>query len=212
MLRVLTICIGACFLVCQAVVWCETAEETPGESNSGSESSEPALPPDKYEVSAQDLLNVRVVGEMDLTGDFRVSNDGTIKYPYLEYISVEGETVRQVEKEMTDLLKDGWLIDPQVIVTVKEYSQKFVYVMGEGITGSRQISFSGQNEMTLLRAIAMAGGFNRIAKKSQVFIFRTGENRETARLEVDAKDIIKGKAPDILIKTNDTIYVGERFW
>jgi len=212
MIRVLTIFIGAFLLLFQSSAFSETAEKTGEETKPASEGSAAPLPAELYKVSARDLLHVQVVNELDLTGDFEVSNDGTIKYPYLEYIPVADKTVKEIEAVITNLLKPDWLIAPQVIVTVKRYSLKLAYVTGEGMTGSRQISFSGQNEMTLLRAIAMAGGFSRIARKSKVFIFTTDDKGKPKRLEVDAKDIIRGKSPDPPIKANDTIYVGESFW
>jgi polysaccharide export outer membrane protein len=212
MIRVSTIFIGAFLLLVQGSAFCETAEKTGEEAKPAGEGSSAPLPADLYKVSAQDVLHVQVVNEVDLTGDFVVSKDGTIKYPYLEYLSVADKTVKEIESLITRLLKPDWLVDPQVIVMVRQYSAKLAYVTGEGMVGSRQISFSGQNEMTLLRAIAMAGGFSRIAKKSKVFLFTTDDKGKPKRLEVDAKDIIKGKTLDPPIKANDTIYVGERFW
>ena len=173
--------------------------------------AEAPLPVDMYLICPQDIIFVAVVNEVDLTSDFEVSKDGTIKYPYLEYIPIAGKTVKQVETLLTNLLKDGWLVDPQVIVRVKLYSQKLVYVMGQ-VNRPGQQSFSGQNEMTLYRAISMAGGFTRIAQMKKVVLMTSDENNNEKRLVVDVTDIIAGKAPDPPIKANDRIYVDERFF
>lgn len=187
--------------------------EEPVVETEGSSPPEAGAPlaEDLYKISPQDIISVAVVNEVDLTGDFEVSKDGTIKYPYLEYIPVAGKTVKEIETLLTNLLKDGWLVDPQVIVRVRLYSQKLVYVMGQ-VNRPGQQSFSGQNEMTLYRAISMAGGFTRIAQMGKVILMTTDERNNEKRLEVDVKDIIAGKAPDPPIKANDRIYVDERFF
>ena len=187
--------------------------EEPVVETEGSSPPEAGAPlaEDLYKISPQDIISVAVVNEVDLTGDFEVSKDGTIKYPYLEYIPVAGKTVKEIETLLTNLLKDGWLVDPQVIVRVSLYSQKLVYVMGQ-VNRPGQQSFSGQNEMTLYRAISMAGGFTRIAQMGKVILMTTDERNTEKRLEVDVKDIIAGKAPDPPIKANDRIYVDERFF
>ncbi|MDP2897502.1 MAG: polysaccharide biosynthesis/export family protein [bacterium] len=188
------------------------AEEPPvGTEGPPPPEAEAPLPVDMYLICPQDIISVAVVNEVDLTSDFEVSKDGTIKYPYLEYIPIAGKTVKQVETLLTNLLKDGWLVDPQVIVRVKLYSQKLVYVMGQ-VNRPGQQSFSGQNEMTLYRAISMAGGFTRIAQMKKVVLMTTDEKNNEKRLVVDVSDIIDGKAPDPPIKANDRIYVDERFF
>lgn len=202
---VLTVVLLSASLLSQAE---EPAVETGGSSPTVADAP---LPEDLYKICPQDILSVSVVNEVDLTGDFEVSKDGTIKYPYLEYIPVAGKTVKQVETLLTELLKDGWLVDPQVIVRVKLYSQKLVYVMGH-VNRPGQQSFSGQNEMTLYRAISMAGGFTRIAQMKKVVLLTSDETSNEKRLVVDVSEIIAGKAPDPPIKANDRIYVDERFF
>ena len=167
---------------------------------------------DEYLVSPQDVLEVTVVGEKELSGLFEVSRkqDGTIKYPYLEYVPVTGKTVKQIEELLTSLLKDGWLVNPQVNVRVALYSEKFVYVGGQ-VNRPGKLSFSGRNEMTLYRAIVTAGGFTRIAQRKKVVLITTDEEGKPKRLVVNVADIIEKPELDPPIKANDRISVPERF-
>jgi protein involved in polysaccharide export with SLBB domain len=167
---------------------------------------------DEYLVSPQDVLEITVVGEKELSGLFEVSRkqDGTIKYPYLEYVPVTGKTVKQVEELLTNLLKDGWLVNPQVNVRVAIYSEKFVYVGGQ-VNRPGKLSFSGRNEMTLYRAIITAGGFTRIAQRKKVVLMTTDEDGKPKRLVVDVSDVIEKPELDPPIKANDRISVPERF-
>ncbi len=211
MIRMLCIVSALLALLFAECAFCEEAVKTGEEANAGTESSIQPLSEDKYQISPQDVLSITVVAEQELTGFFAVSNDGTIKYPYIEYVLVAGKTVKQIEKDLTDRLKDGWLVNPQVIARVQEYSKKSVYVMGQ-VNRPGEHSFSGQNEMTLYRAVSMAGGFTRIAKMTKVVLMTADEKGNPKREEVDVSEIIKKPELDPLIRANDRIFVPERFF
>jgi len=253
MRRVIPFVIGAFFLSSEVLVLCHAAEKTDEEPARAAESSAPALSADEYLVSAKDKLAISIVGEKDLPPVLEVSErDGTIKYPYIEYVRVSGLTViwieklitellrgadpkeieklitdlrggadpKQIEKRLTDLVrgvdptKDGWFIDPQINVMVHEYSQKLFYVEGQ-VKSPGQFTFTGQNKMTVYRAIIKAGGLTRIAKKT-VILITTDEERNEKRIEVDVSDIRKKIAEnpelDPPIKANDIVFVPESFW
>ena len=196
----------------QGFVFCEEAAKTEDEAESPAEGTGAPLRASEYLVSSQDVLAVSVVGETDLTGLFEVSSkDGTIKYPYIEYVPVAGKTVKQIEELVTELLQDGWLVAPQVNVRVATYSEKLVYVGGQ-VNRPGKLSFSGKNEMTLYRAIVTAGGFTRIANMKKVVLMTTDDEGNPQRLEVNVSDVIKKPELDPPIKANDRIHVPERFF
>ena len=103
--------------------------------------SPPAVPPpaqagqpasSDYLVGPQDELNIIVYGEpAPLTGRFRVDNDGTFPYQYLNRVKAEGLTVAAIEEALEKALGDGYLRNPQVSVEVAVYRSQNVYVQGQ---------------------------------------------------------------------------------
>jgi protein involved in polysaccharide export with SLBB domain len=182
-------------------------------SESGDETPPIPVPETEYEylVSPKDVLQIAIVNEGELGTTFEVNEkDGTINYPFIEYVKVAGLTVKQIEKLITEKLKEGeWFVEPQVNVMVLKYSEKFFYVQGQ-VNKPGQYSFTGENEMTVHRAIIKAGGFTRIASK-KVILLTSDEQGNKKRLEVDVGDIIKNRIPDPLVKADDIIYVRESF-
>lgn len=122
----------------------------------------------------------------------------------------------KIQKRLSDLLqeidpKDCWFVDPQVNAMVEKYSEKLFYVEGQ-VNRPGQFTFTGQNKMTVYRAIIKAGGFTRIAKK-KVILITTDDKGKEKRIEVDVADIRKKSAKnpelDPPVKANDIIFVPE---
>jgi polysaccharide biosynthesis/export protein len=86
---------------------------------------------DDYEVGPGDTLTVQVLGQADLSGDFRVDPEGLITYPILGKVKAAGHTVAEFERKLTTLLSEGYLKRPQVTVSIKEYGSQKVVVTGE---------------------------------------------------------------------------------
>jgi len=86
---------------------------------------------DQYEIGAGDTVAVQVLGQADLSGEFRVDGEGLITYPHLGKIRAAGHTVADLERKLTTLLADGYLKRPQVTASIKEYGSQKIYVMGE---------------------------------------------------------------------------------
>lgn len=108
-----------------------------------------------YQVGVGDVLSVKVFGEPELKQDCPVSDDGTILLPWLRRVPVAGLTLRRIESKLEELLAEGYLISPQVSVSVKVYKSKFIYVLG-AVKNPGPYSLTGQT--TILQAIAGAGG------------------------------------------------------
>jgi len=157
----------------------------------------------EYIISTNNILEISVYQEPDLSTTARVSPDGTINYPLLGNIKAAGLTVRELEKNITDLLAEDYLVNPQVTVFVKEYANISIFgqVRGPG-------SYQMKEHLTLTQAIALTGGFNPAANTSKVKIIRTtGDEKET--IEVNVDQILEKSAPDVEIKAYDTIMVEE---
>ena len=84
-----------------------------------------------YEIGAGDVLQVLVLGQPALSGDFAVGTDGMLSYPFIGRVKAAGMSVPELERKLSTLLGDGYFKHPQVSVTVKQYRSQRVYVTGE---------------------------------------------------------------------------------
>jgi polysaccharide export outer membrane protein len=85
----------------------------------------------EYEIGPGDVIQVQVLSQPDLSGDFRVDPDGLITYPLLGKVKSSGHTVADLERKLTTLLADGYLKRPQLTVSVREYGSQKVFVTGQ---------------------------------------------------------------------------------
>lgn len=155
-----------------------------------------------------DIFEVKVYGEPDLSGIFRVSSDGYVNFPLIGKIKVEGLPAIKVEEIIISKLKDGYLKDPQVSVFIKEYNSKKIFVFGEV---QKPGTFIYEDNMTIIQAITLAGGFTKLADKNKVSVTRI-ENNEEKRIYLPVEDIGKGKEKNFFLKPGDIIFVPESFF
>ena len=128
-----------------------------------------------YKLSTGDVISISVYGEDDLKRDkVRITDAGTISYPVLGEIQVRGKTVRELEKIITDGLRGTYLVNPRVAVTIDEYRPYFIngQVTNNG-------SFPYQPDLTVRKAVAVAGGFKERASMSKITIVRDGDPTNT---------------------------------
>jgi len=123
---------------------------------------------DDYRLGSGDLIAVRVLGEEDFTGSFRVGSDGHIDYPYLRKIKAEGETTSSLAQRITKKLQAGYLMRPQVIVEVAEYRSKKVLVLGAVRKPGMYIL---KENTRVLDVISMSGGITNEGGK-RIFLLR----------------------------------------
>ncbi|HLG20993.1 MAG TPA: polysaccharide biosynthesis/export family protein [Bdellovibrionota bacterium] len=108
-----------------------------------------------YRVGIGDVLDVKVLGEAEFSGNFRVGTDGKIDYPYLRKIEVKGKTTEELGKMLTERLRDGYLADPQVNVEVRDYQSQRVMVLGAVKNPGTYVL---KEETKVLDLISKAGG------------------------------------------------------
>ena len=131
---------------------------------------------DRYELGSGDQIRIITFGEDQLTGDFRVGDDGDIALPLLGNLHVAGLTTEQVDQRIASGLRTRNLIrDPSVSTEVIRYRP--IFVLGEV---TRPGEYPYQPNMTMLTAVAVAGGFTYRAVESYAEIIRTigGHNRQ----------------------------------
>jgi protein involved in polysaccharide export with SLBB domain len=150
-----------------------------------------------YKLGAGDALRVTVFRHPDLSGEFRLDGEGYFAMPLVGEILGGGRTARQVENEVEIALKSGgYLVDPQVSIEVLNYRP--FYIIGEV---NNPGSFEYVNGMTVINAVALAGGFTYRADQDDIVISRGGSSGP----EVAA-------APDTQVLPGDIIEVQERFF
>ena len=111
-------------------------------------------PASDYIVGPQDVLNITVYGEPQLSGRIRVDSDGAFPFQYLGRIKAEGLTTAQVESLLRKSLEEGYLRNPQVSVEVVEYRSQSVFVTGE-VRSPNKYSLPGNS--TLMDVLTLAG-------------------------------------------------------
>jgi len=161
-----------------------------------------------YVIGINDLLEISVYEEKDLSKTVRVSPDGTIAYPLIGNIQVAGLTARGLEEKLTELLEKDYLVNPQVSVFIKEYAK--VSVLGQV---KKPGAYELRTGMTAVDAIALAGGFTDIAAGNGTKVIRTRGNKKEVR-QVPVESILKGgsSSQDVLLEPNDTVVVPESFF
>ncbi|RME24785.1 MAG: polysaccharide export protein [Deltaproteobacteria bacterium] len=155
-----------------------------------------------------DVFEVKVYDEKDLSGVFRVSATGTIKFPLIGTVSVEGLTSTEAADLIQQKLAEKYIKNPQVSILVKEYNSKKVSVFGQV---NKPGTFPYEEGMTVIQAISMAGGFTKMAAKNDTNVTRIvgGEER---KFPVPVEAIAEGKAKNFYLKPGDIVYVPESIW
>lgn len=155
-----------------------------------------------------DLLEVRVYQETDLSGAFRVSPEGVIDYPLCGRVSVLNMTSSKAADAITQCLKNGFLKNPQVTVLVREYTSKKIFVLGEI---SKPGTFPYEENMSIIQAVTLAGGFTKLAQKNGTSVTRLVSGQET-RVRVPVADIEQGREKNFQLQPGDIIFVPESFF
>lgn len=157
-----------------------------------------------YVIGAEDMLNVNVWKEPEMSGTVPVRPDGKISLPLINDVQAAGYTPMQLAANVSDQLK-RYLTEPRVTVTVTAINSRRVYLMGEvGHPGWLPMVAS----MTVLQALSSAGGFSQFANLKKIYVLRT-ENGTQVKLPVNYKDLISGRNAEqnFLLKPGDTIVV-----
>ena len=123
-----------------------------------------------YRIGKGDFLDIKVFGEEDFSLKSHVSKGGTISYPFLGELLLEGLTVMEIEKLIISGLQGNYLIEPKITVTVLEYRQLFVNGEIEKPGGYPFVP-----GMIVNKAISLAGGFTEKASRKEIFIIPDGD-------------------------------------
>ncbi len=160
--------------------------------------------PSGFVIGVEDILNINVWKEPEMSRVVPVRPDGMITLPLIGEIKAVGLTPLQLQDQISGLLKK-FMSDPQVTVIVTEVRSLTFNVVGQVLKPGY---YPLTRRMTVLDAIALSGGFQPFAKQKKVYVLRTSAGKQV-RLPFNYKDVIKGKRADenIELQPRDTVVV-----
>jgi polysaccharide biosynthesis/export protein len=181
---------------------------------SGLSAAEPAKSqtetPIDYILQPLDLLRIQVFQEPDLERQVRISQEYTINLPLIGNLDLSGKSVRLAEELVRSYYDRDYLKNPQITITVLEYTQRTVQVLG-AVNQPGSIAFTPEQQMGLLEAVARAGGFNRLAERRRVRLTRNFPDGKVENFTINADDVIQGNSRDKwMLQKGDVIFVPER--
>jgi polysaccharide export outer membrane protein len=155
-----------------------------------------------YVIGPDDVLAVNVWKEPDLSRSVLVRPDGRITLPLLKDIDASGSTPGQLQARIEKGLSE-YISEPSVTVIVQEAKSHKFNILG---AVQKPGSYTLTGPMTVLDAIALAGGFREWAKMKNIYILRAGANGQQ-KLPFNYKQVISGKTADIQLRLRDTVVV-----
>ena len=198
-----------------------------GQTNPGTAASQPAgiskssapaaAPPLTTGVSApagyilrpNDSVTVEVYGEEDLRASGRLNPEGNLSVPLLGSIHLAGLTLTQAASRLTELYGRDYLVNPKINVVVLSYAKRRFSILGQvNRPGSIEMPETNPGGIDLLEAVAMAGGYTRIAAPERITVRRHNASGDQI-FKVNAKRFTKGSGGGFLVEPGDTITVGE---
>lgn len=152
---------------------------------------------DAYKLGPGDKVRVTVFNEKDLSGDFDVSDQGFVALPLIGQVKVAGRTISEVEAIVTQKYGKDYLVDPHVTVEVLNYRPFFI--LGEV---QKPGSYPYVSGMTVINAVALAGGYTPRANKDRIVIKHGNDPNATEQRAQEDSPVLPG----------DIIRVPERFF
>jgi len=172
------------------------ASRSRGEESSGGRSS--------GVIGRLDSVEIRVFREDDLATSGQLSADGTIRMPLIGPVRLAGLTTDQAAAAIAAMLKDGYLVSPQVSVSIQARVRRTVTVLGQA-QNPGVFELPADRQLTLVEVVGMAGGATRIANLKKLTLKRS----DGRVLTVNLKDITAGKAADIALRDGDVLSIPE---
>jgi polysaccharide export outer membrane protein len=166
----------------------------------------------EYTIGPGDILKITVWGHDDLSKEYPVTLDGRVPFPLIGAVQAAGLSTSELAKRLRDLLEKDYLVNPQVLVTVKDYLSSKVHVLGEA---EKPGLFYLTGPTTLLEMLSKAGGLSRTAGKDLVLVRTEGPKtggppgvRSTVLLRFDVRKIQAGDVKEnILLQNGDMMFV-----
>jgi polysaccharide export outer membrane protein len=156
-----------------------------------------------YVIGIEDVIAVNVWHEPEMSRAMGVRPDGKISLPLIGEVVAEGKTPKQLQTELSKKLSD-LIKNPDVTVIVQDIKSQKFNVLGEV---QKPGVFQLTKPMTVLDAIAMAGGFRDFAKPKKMYILRRAKDGSNTKIPVNYNNVIKGNDKNVELESRDTIIV-----
>jgi polysaccharide export outer membrane protein len=162
----------------------------------------------EYFVGNGDVLDINVYENEDLSTTVRVTEDNTIRVPLIGEVRVKSLTVSQVSRKLEKLFADGYLVNPQVDVFIKEYRSKKATILGQVKNPGL---FELRGETTLLEFISKAGGMKLDAGNSATIKRKSVAKGQEDNIAIDLDRLIKegDTSLNLAIKDGDSVYIAK---
>ena len=193
-----------CYLLpCLLFFLCAFQGSSAAQTPAPKEPSEARLEP-LYTIQPNDMLEIFVWKEPELTRKVLVRPDGRISFPLVQDLRAAGISPGELKAQIEDRLKE-YLKSPNVTIIVDAINSYRVYVVGKV---QKPGSLTIEKPITVLQALALAGGFQDYAKDAEMTIIRN-YGKENIVYEFNYKDVVKGKRPEqnILLRSGDVVVV-----
>ncbi len=192
------------------------ARHSPVEAASASAEPEGPLveeeeaPDSGYVLQPGDEIDIQVYREPDLSGVFRVTPSGDIRHPLAGAVPLAGRTLKRAESDFTAVLARDYLVNPRVIFKMVSAQSSQIVLLGE-VKNPGVYPLPVGEPMTLLQAIAGAGGFTDLASPDRVRIVRRLPDGRTTTLRIRVSSLLAGRRGhrDLPLEPNDVIMVPE---
>lgn len=158
----------------------------------------------RFLIGADDVLAINVWKEPEVSRTVPVRSDGKISLPLVGELAASGRTPQELQNEISKKLQ-AYMSEPEVTVIVEQIKSQYFNILGQV---ARPGSYPLTKPMTVVDAIAVAGGFRDFAKQKQIYVLRHNPDGSETRIPCNYKTVIKGKSPDHLeLASHDTIVV-----
>jgi len=200
---VLALCLALCFSGCSSSRM--KSVPTGDVAYSLVPPADPNAPRTSYIIVPNDVLNLQVFQEPELSNDeLQVDNVGNIQMPLIGEIPAAGRSAPELAADIASRLSREYIVNPQVVVSVAEPAKRFVTVEGQV---EKPGVYEIDREYTLLSAIARAESPTDVASLDEVVVFRTIDGQRMAA-RFDLRDVRAGRAPDPQILGGDVVVIG----
>lgn len=147
-------------------------------------------------------------GARESKATYTLDASGQVEVQFIGAVDAGGKNVNDVKAEIVARLKDGYINDPIVSLTVVEVNSRKLAVFGQ-VARSGTIKFTPG--MTIVEAIAQSGGFSPMARKNLVRVTRVVDGRKQT-YQIPVEMIAEGKRPNFPVMPGDEVFVPERAW
>jgi polysaccharide export outer membrane protein len=159
---------------------------------------------DDYLIGPEDIIEVLVWKNPDLSRTVNVRPDGKISLPLIGDVQASGVSVMQLNAEISERLKKFYKEPPQVSVIVQQVNSYAIYILGEVRSPGRYLVKSGTS---FLQAVTLAGGFTEFASKNRIMVRRKNNMNSEDIILIKYGEIVAGVQKNVMMLPGDTILV-----